>query len=503
MAGFSLAALYQDSDVRGTNTLNAAKTLLDEATGLGEAVSGQTGAAATVSAFASGISTITGLTGMSATGSPGRFLTMSGAATPGNNGTFLIVAFVSATSVQVSNPSGVSPDANDGAISWTERDPYSLEDDLNFERTDRRLVKGTTNFYDAVPTYTRPTATGTSVPANLTNIAGKTTDAIAFVLPRFFLSQSVAATNTFKQVSSAGNLKHADTTDRTGVPCFDAAPFVGAHEATFVRITNAADDAELEVLAGGDAGKLIYGRTIAGTGTSPNSVDIQFRAVAYGADLSTSVAYTWEAGHPTTVNFQYGYNTRLDQAGETAFNKLSVLGILSDGDLRQDIYDIRSTIGTADNATSLTGLLTNTGAEFVFSDLPDATPSVVEALNTLNAQIGDRTYTGPYLTSGQTIAASLQALSDSIAASSGIRYIERLAVDANANTAHTLPGAATYTIDGTGNGRNLVVYWDGLIRHPGTLASFAGNEYAESSTTTITPYKKIRAGSIIDYVVFT
>lgn len=500
MSGFQLAALYQDDDVRGRSNVVSTKTLLDEASGFGQAVGGQTGSAASISAFAGGIANISGLTGMTATGSPGRFLTVSGAASGGNNGTFLIVAFVSATEVQVSNPTGVSPDANDGAISWIERAAYSLEDDNNFHTTDRRLIKGTTNAWDAVPTYVRPTAIGTNVPANLTNIAGKTTDAIAFVLPRFFLSQSVAATNTFKQLSSVGNLKHADSVDQTGVPCFDVAPYVSDHEATFVRITNSSDDAELEVLAGGNAGKLIYGRTLNGTSTSPDSVDIEFRAVAYGAALSTSVAYTWEAGQPTTVNFQYGYNTRLDQAGNTAFNRLSVLGILSDGDLRQDINDIRAVIGSADNATSLTGLLTNTGANFVFFNLPDATPSVVEALNTINSQIGDRTYTGPYLTSGQTVAASLQALSGAISAAAGVRYIERLSSTLAANTAHTLPGALTYTIDGTGNGRNLVVYWDGVLRHPGTLASFSGNEYAESSTTTITPYKKINSGSCIDYI---
>jgi len=81
---------------------------------------GQSGAAATVSAFGAGVSTLTGLTGMTA-GSVGHYLTITGAATAGNNGTFLITVFNSATSVDVANVAGGSPDANDGSISWSEQ----------------------------------------------------------------------------------------------------------------------------------------------------------------------------------------------------------------------------------------------------------------------------------------------------------------------------------------------------------------------------------------------
>lgn len=93
-----------------------------------------------------------------------------------------------------------------------------------------------------------------------------------------------------------------------------------------------------------------------------------------------------------------------------------------------------------DGDKSLVGHLTNTGNYFPFVNLPDVTPSVVEALNTLNAQIGNRDYTGAVLTDGQTITASLQALSNAITASSVVRTIERLSGDVSANVSHTLPG---------------------------------------------------------------
>lgn len=60
--------------------------------------------------------TLTGLTGMTAAcvGSP---ITISGAATGGNNGMFIIASFISASSVTITNASG-GTDANNGAITW-------------------------------------------------------------------------------------------------------------------------------------------------------------------------------------------------------------------------------------------------------------------------------------------------------------------------------------------------------------------------------------------------
>lgn len=85
-------------------------------------VPGQSGAVATISAFANNQTTLTGLTGMTAT-STNHWITITGAANAGNNGTFKIVRFVSATSVIIFNTAGVFPDANSGAISWQEVDP--------------------------------------------------------------------------------------------------------------------------------------------------------------------------------------------------------------------------------------------------------------------------------------------------------------------------------------------------------------------------------------------
>jgi hypothetical protein len=60
--------------------------------------------------------TVTGLSGMTSA-NVGQWLTTSGSAHAGNNGTFPITAYVSATSVVIANPNGVASDA--GPIVWS------------------------------------------------------------------------------------------------------------------------------------------------------------------------------------------------------------------------------------------------------------------------------------------------------------------------------------------------------------------------------------------------
>lgn len=580
-------AIDQELDIKGSNTQVATRLLTDETGGLGQPVAGQTGSTASITVFSSGVSTLTGLTGMTAN-SVGNFLTVSGAASGGNNGTFLIINFTSATSVDIANASGVAPDANNGAISWAEREAYSLQDDLNFERTDRQAIKGV-NYDQPVPVYQRPTAVGTNVPANLSNIAGKTLDAYAKSVSRGQFNWPVERVQT--DLYGIGTFKHSDAVDTTGVPVFDTGPFTADWNTCFVEVVDQSTGNELEVLTGIHTGEKIFGISNSGTSTSPNSVEILWYSCPDGGNVTTSsTAYVWEQGaataktgttavtivagangasaltgltaggfaspadvgtwltvsgatnsanngtfviisvqsatavtvqnhaaisegptaavtwtqhsktQPTFVNLTYGYNQRLDQLDQNAFRFPMVSGLVGDADLRQDIIDLQSTGGWADGTTNLSTYLTNTTANFVFFTLGGgAADTVVSALNALNQQIGDRTYTGPYLTSGQTIAASLQALSSAIAAGTVVRYIERLASAVNANTSHLLPGGATYTIDGTFNGRHLSVYWRGVLRDPGSVAN--GDDYAETNTTHITPYSKINANDHISYYV--
>lgn len=91
----------------GPNTINAP-------------ILGQEGVAASIVTGApAGQMRVTGLSGMSTT-SAGRFLVIDGAGDINNNGTFEIITFNGATSVDVANAAAVIPDLNNGTIQWEE-----------------------------------------------------------------------------------------------------------------------------------------------------------------------------------------------------------------------------------------------------------------------------------------------------------------------------------------------------------------------------------------------
>lgn len=79
-------------------------------------LSGSTGD--TVAGAAADHVRVQGLVGMNAA-LVGQFMTISGAASAGNNGTFPIAAFVNSTTVDLYNPFAVVGDANDGALAWS------------------------------------------------------------------------------------------------------------------------------------------------------------------------------------------------------------------------------------------------------------------------------------------------------------------------------------------------------------------------------------------------
>jgi hypothetical protein len=93
----------------------------------------------------------------------------------------------------------------------------------------------------------------------------------------------------------------------------------------------------------------------------------------------------------------------------------------------------------------------------------------------------------------------LQQLATALSAANFVRVVERLASDIPANTAHTLP-SGSYTLDPSHSGQNLVVYTRGLLRDPGPVAG--NNDYAETSSTSVTFYSKQKAGDHINYFIY-
>jgi hypothetical protein len=501
MTSSRLNALDQFLDISGTLSKNALMTLADEPNGLGAAISGQTGSAAEITSFDLVSLTVGGLSGMTIA-SVGNFLTLSGTNDTNNTGTFLIDGYINDGYVTVLNLLGSAPDLNNGAISWTERGAYSLQDDLNFERTDRAAIKGVA-YSAAIPTYVRPSDTTTLVPANLSNIAGVTLDAHAWVINKLFPAVPVALSDAYILLSDAGNLHHADANNKTGVPITDGLDTgVGKLASCYVEIINPSTENYLIAKGGIADGYRIFGLTRAGgSGVSPNSVEVEFRAVKMGAALSTSIPYSFDGYQPTTVDMYYGYREQADSLTETAFRTTLVNGLFADATTSQEVSDILATIGIVVGDTDLSTHLTNITNYFPFSDLGTATPTVVDALNILNQEIGDRNFTSTIINDGYTVTQALQALSTAIEAASHVRIIQRITgSDIPAGTPITIPGGYSYTQDTSNNGQNLSVFTRGVLRDPGPIID--GNDYSETSPNSITCYARLRVGDHINYYIY-
>jgi len=237
------------------------------------------------------------------------------------------------------------------------------------------------------------------------------------------------------------------------------------------------------------------------TVNSATSVTVTRGSFFTGPDTSNG-SIRWAVSNEGALwDFYNGQRFRFDLLDETAFRTTMIGGIVSDAALSTAIHNLQ--IYTGENPGVTNPVLTKTGNYYVFSNLTNpATSNLTEIVQAINDQIGDRTYTGGILGAfdGETITASLQRLSVAITAASVVRTIERLASGGPGVpkfTNHPVP--VTYILDGTGNGRNLWVFWRGLLRDPGTVAN--GDDYQETDTTHITNYTKINAGDHINYFV--
>lgn len=322
-------------DIAGTDSVDQASNLdlSDEPLGLGTPIPGQSGSTSSIIAFdpVTRLVTIVGLTGITPSTSE-SIIQIIGSGAAGNDGAFTIINYNSATSVDYLNPAGVAPDPNNGSIMWIQRNPYTLADDLNYERTDRTDIKGV-QYYDPVPTYVRPDATNVDVPANLSNIAGKTTDAVAYPGSRELYGLPVMAGQSKILVSDPGQLKHIDPIDTLGVPCFDVAPFVGDFKNCFVKVLDGySTGIEFTVISGPHAGERIFGVTNNGSSASPDSMEVVFYSCPLESDFTLfSSPYTWEVGQTNLINIIYGYNQRADSFDFNIFRLPVTIPIVQSG----------------------------------------------------------------------------------------------------------------------------------------------------------------------------
>lgn len=305
-------SLDPNHDIRGTDDQSSSLDIRDESSQIGGPITGQSGSLAII-VESSGIVTVAGLSGMTIDDSLGNFITLTGAATPGNNGTFQIIEILSATTVRINNVLGTT-DANNGSILWTERKPYTLESDINYARSDRANIKGV-DFDQLVPTYIRPDATTTDVSTNLANIAGKTTDATTIVINNKIEDVIISSGDGY--VLIPGPFNYANAINTLGYPISDGYD-AGNDAATFVYIVSDGYASPLNVLSGANAGDRIFGVAREGAfGTDGLAIEVEFRSVPFGQTLSSSVPYIWEVEQTDTVDMYFGFRERLDQVEDT------------------------------------------------------------------------------------------------------------------------------------------------------------------------------------------
>lgn len=315
--------LDQKLDIAGS--LNQAENLVksEEPLQLGSRIPSQLGFNASI--INSGVTTISGLSGMT-NQSVGHFITLFGANSSVNNGTFLITSFNSATSIDVVNVSAVN-DSNNGNISWIERNSYSLEDDINFIRTDRLDIKGV-DYFAPVPTYTRPNDTTTQIPANLSNIAGFTTDARALVNTRKYEGAVPVNGQNYIHINGTGEFPYATTINRLGLPLHDHADSLN-DSACYCDVIDQDTGVALNTIS--DGYKIFGFSRQGGTGVNGDSFEVELRFIQDGQSFAQSLLYTWEIGQPSVVDIYFPFRESFADMDESALRIMVVHGVTSGG----------------------------------------------------------------------------------------------------------------------------------------------------------------------------
>lgn len=480
-------------DIPGSSVKSLDRNLSLEADKSGLELAGQSGSSASITGFASKAMTIDGLSGMTED-SVGNSLTISGAANQDCNGDFIILQYLSPTSVKVYNTRGVASDQNNGSLSWKEVRYYTLSDDIDYTRIDRWAIKGTTNYWDPVPTYQSPKAVGVDIDVNLKNLAGKTLDAIGFVAPMIFRHKQISGGNDKIVITSVGNLPHADAAgNKSGVPLFDTGPFAGRYESCLAKITFENNENQAQTTDG----YTIIGLTHGGTSVSPDSVEVKFYKVKFSEGLSTAVPYTFENGLDGYFNVEVGFFKTLDELDETIFRTVGGLSNLSTGDSRADTDALQKSIGVQDGEATINGHLNNKSSNFTFASNPS---TVIAALNDLNAKMGDFTFTGPILITGYSVTDGIQQISDAIEVTGWrYRFIEKTSAEIPAFTHHKLPYDQYYIPDPTHQAANLLVFVNGYLKDPSD--NFQEDSYKEIDMFHIMFYDRVPSNSTISYII--
>lgn len=464
----------------------------------------------------------------------------------------------------------------------------SLEQDLNVVRTLVKELKGTSDWFGDLGNYFDPTNTDGSntenKDLNLTNIKNKTLDAKTALLA--VADDNSAAGYTVSGTTSGVLLttttQYATAADRTGLPIYASTTNSGSYwdeggldRTVRVDVLDMATGNEFQ----DDSGNTIYGKLHDGAdfSGSGDGTDVYVRLYANDTPI-TNLGTSVTSNMPTSLAFVYPYRKTLDSILEHEWTRTTFVSSWEgDVELIEDIQNLWAFTGATDNDGSPQPWNNATGNYSLASD----PTSLLAGVDAVNDSIGDKTYTSTYLTSGQSVAASLDALglgiegndtdistnasaistnasgiasnavdisdleaavgsstgltgmdytstnyltqdttviaalsqldtslyalSQTVDASSGDKYVESVSVAIDKNTVHALPVGVTYTPVSTAGqeGKNMDVYVDGqlLAADTGAAGANADRDYAETTASGITFRFDIQAGRNITYMI--
>lgn len=394
----------------------------------------------------------------------------------------------------------------------------SLEEDTNVLRTIIRQMKGTTNWYDSLGKYFDPSDTDVSntenKDLNFNNIKNNTLDAKTIVIAvtddNSGSGYSITASGTGVMLSPV-TTNYADVADRRGLPIFASTANNGSYfdeggddNVCRIDVVNSLNDGEFVTTDG----EIVYAKFHDGAdfgGTGEGS-DVYARFYAN----NTPIDFTSVSG-VDNVYFVYPVRKKLSDMEEHEWLRTDFISSWEgDYELIEDISDLWSFAGSANNIDSTTGTWTNTTSSYLLESDPSNLKTAIDLINT---GVGSRLFSeGNYLTSGSTITAALDTLDqelkdlvDSVESGVGEKYVESVGTAITKNTPHTLPYSLEYTPENTAGreGKNMDIYVDGqlLAADTGANGANADRDYGETSGTQITFRFDIQVGRNITYIV--
>ena len=387
------------------------------------------------------------------------------------------------------------PGVNDSAVAEPTTPTVSglsdsvLEHDLNVLRTLMKQLKGTDDWFSSPPTVFDPENTDAGHTENneatLSTIAGNTLDAKTIITA---INDSNSGNGFSITPGDEGflfltTLDYSVPADRRGLPIFESTTNSGSYQ----------DEGEQDRVVGID---LINMET--GAEFRDASGDIIFAKFHDGADYSGTgngtdvyVKFYTEAGpyatvsgtDPNSIMMVYPKRKVMIEVEEHEWIRTDFVSSW-EGDeiIVGQVNDLWSYTGASDNERD-PDWASVIGMPIVYDQ-----SSLKEALDALNDEFGDTTYSGTYISDGQSITGSLDNLDSSMFALSqtvtdGIaeKHVAVAVSGIAAGTSYQLPVGVSYTPSSMGV--NMDVFLDGLLlaASSGEGGANADKDYAEIS----------------------